>query len=73
MKASLDANGFKASGLNLNKKKCAFGISEIKYVGHIFPDKGLRVDPAEVEAVQKMPVPKNGQELHRLLGMVSYL
>ena len=63
----------KASGLKLNKKKCEFGIPEIKYVGHIFSDKGLCIDPSKVEAIGNMPVPKTVAEVHRFLGMVAYL
>ena len=63
----------KESGLKLNKKKCEFGIREIKYVGHIFSDKGLCIDPSKVEAIRNMPVPQTVAEVHRFLGMVAYL
>ena len=61
------------SGLKLNKKKCEFGIREIKYVGHIFSDKGLCIDLSKVEAIRNMPVPQTVAEVHRFLGMVAYL
>jgi hypothetical protein len=35
--------------------------------------KGLRPDPAKVEAIQKMPIPSNKQAVRRLLGMVNDL
>lgn len=61
------------SGLKLNKNKCAFGLSEIKYVGHIFSADGVKADPSKIEAITKMPTPNDSSELHRLLGMITYL
>ena len=33
------------SGLKLNKSKCAFGLNQLKYCGHIFSNKGVKADP----------------------------
>ena len=63
----------KVSGLKMNKRKCEFGIHEIKYVGHIFSDKGLCIDPSKVEAIRNMPIPQTVAKVHRFLGMVAYL
>ena len=37
------------SGLKLNKSKCAFGLNQLKYCGHIFSDKGVKADPSKIE------------------------
>jgi transposase InsO family protein len=63
----------KNNNLTLKKKKCEFAKSEIKYVGHIFNQEGMKSDPEKVEAIQKMPTPKSKKELQRFLGMVNYL
>ena len=61
------------SGLKLNKSKCAFGLHQLKYCGHIFSDKGVKADPSKIEAITKMPTPESPANLHRFLGMVQYL
>ena len=61
------------SGLKLNKTKCKFGLNEVKYVGHIFSSEGVRADPSKIEAIVDMPMPENASDVHRFLGMVTYL
>lgn len=33
----------------------------------------VQVDPGKIEAIVKLPAPKNRKDLNRLLGIVSYL
>lgn len=61
------------NNIKFNKSKCKFGVSEIKYIGHRFSDKGITVDDDKVEAVMKMQVPKNKKDIQRFLGMVTYM
>ena len=61
------------SGLILNKYKCAFGLNQLKYCGHIFSDKGVKADPSKIEAITDMPTPESPVDLRRFLGMVQYL
>ena len=50
-----------------------FGVSEVKYVGHILSGKGIKPDPDKVEAIRQIPAPTNSRELSRFLGMLTYL
>ena len=59
--------------LKLNAKKCKFGVSEVKYIGHTLTAKGLKPDEKKVQAVQEMHKPHNKKELQQFLGMVNYL
>ncbi|GFO40351.1 transposon ty3-i Gag-Pol polyprotein [Plakobranchus ocellatus] len=59
-------------GLKFNAKKCEFLKEEISYLGHILTKDGIKVDPAKVSALKKMPNPTNKKELQRFLGMVTY-
>jgi hypothetical protein len=63
----------KKTGIHLNKKKCRIGVQEATYLGHIVSSSGLKVDPKKVEAVRNMPHPRTKEELHRFLGMITYL
>lgn len=62
----------KESGLTLNKDKCQFCRSELKFLGYIINRQGLQVDPSKVSAVVDMPKPKSTKEVRRILGMISW-
>jgi hypothetical protein len=38
--------------LFLKQSKCAFGASEVEYLGHLVGKDGVRVDPKNIEAMQ---------------------
>ena len=62
----------RAAGLTVNREKCAFGCSTMKYLGHIVGNDGLRTDPAKVQAIFDFPTPTNVKQLERFLGMVTW-
>mgnify|MGYP005983784255 FL=1 len=49
--------------LRMNRKKCPFGRSEVQYLGHIVSVRGLEPDVRKVEAIQKIPPPRNVKEV----------
>ena len=53
-------------------KKCAFGLPELEYLGHIVSKDGLKADPAKCKAIQEWPLPTNLGELQSFLGMANY-
>ena len=61
------------AGLKLNKEKCIFGESQVKFLGHIVSRNGIKADPAKLSAVRDMPIPENKKSLQSFLGMVNYL
>ena len=50
-----------------------FKVAELKYVGHVISEEGLKPDHKKVEAIIKMPTPRNKQQLRRFMGMTNYL
>eukprot|EP00253_Pinus_taeda_P002984 PITA_02984 len=50
-------------GISLNPKKSLFTMDEGKLLGHIISKKGIRIDPARVEAIQKIDFPHNKKEI----------
>ena len=44
--------------LRLNPNKCTFGVRSGKLLGFIVSQKGIKVDPDKVKAIQEMPSPK---------------
>lgn len=62
----------RAAQITLNKSKCKFCRSELKYLGYIVDETGLKVDPEKVRAIMDIPVPKTPQEVRRFCGMASW-
>ena len=60
------------SGLKLNEKKCQIGIESIVFLGHL-SSEGIKVDPAKIEAIIKMPLPNSVNQLQQFLDMITYL
>jgi len=61
------------SGMTLQKDKCEFGLTSVKFLGHIVSQEGIRLDPDKVKAIHELSPPTNKKEGRRLMGMVNYL
>lgn len=62
----------KKAGLTLNRDKCKFCRSELKFLGYVINRHGMHVDPQKVSAIVDMASPKRAKDIRRLLGMVSW-
>lgn len=60
------------NGLVINKEKCAFGVSELDYLGHRVTTKGILPLPERVQALEQYPEPENRAQLQRFLGCLNY-
>jgi hypothetical protein len=58
--------------LRMNRAKCSFGCTEVKYLGHRITPNGIAVNPDKVLAVTQMPVPRNSKELQSFLQTCSW-
>ena len=54
-----------------NPEKCKFFRAELKYLGHIVDQDGLRTDPSKVAAIKYLTPTRNLKEARRFLGLVS--
>ena len=61
------------AGITLNREKCEFHKSELKFLGHIIGKDGIKADPEKVAAVMEMQEPTNITELRRFFGMINQL
>ena len=52
----------------MNPKKCIFGVTSGKLLGHIVSQKGIEVDPDKVKAIREMPPSKNEKEVWGFIG-----
>ena len=63
----------KAVGMWFNPNKCQFRKAQVKFFGLILSRQGVSPDPAKIEALRKLPEPKDEKLLQSFLGMVNYL
>ena len=63
----------KNRGIVLNPDKMKLRMSEVNFMGHLLTNKGLKPDPAKVEAITKLPKPQDVEGVQRLNGFVNYL
>ena len=58
--------------LFVKAEKCMFHASEVPFLGYLIGEKGIRMDPAKVEAVTTWPTPKNTKEVMSFLGLANF-
>ena len=58
--------------LTLNRSKCKFLNTTLKFFSQVFSKDGTHPDPKRVEDLLNAPRPTNVQEVRSLLGMANY-
>ena len=61
----------KEAGLTLNKEKCEFSKTSVKFLGQVIDQSGVKPDPDKISAIVGMKTPTGVPELRRFLGMVN--
>ena len=59
--------------LRLNHKKCTFGVTSGKLLGHIVNERRTEVDPKKIRAMLDMPSPRTEREIKGFLGRLQYI
>ena len=60
------------AGLQVDIDKCAFSITEVKYLGLIITTRGIQMDPEKVSAVVDWLPPKNVKDVQSFLGFTNF-
>ncbi|KAK1667638.1 hypothetical protein QYE76_055797 [Lolium multiflorum] len=60
------------TNLVLNWEKCHFMVNEGIVLGHKISERGIEVDRAKVEAIEKMPYPRDVKGIRSILGHVGF-
>jgi len=60
------------SGLKLNANKCEFGMTQVRYLGHVINREGIHPNPEKVTAISNFPKPQNMSDVRRFLGLVLF-
>jgi hypothetical protein len=59
--------------LRLNPTRCSFGVKSGKLLEFVVSDKGIKMDPNKVKAIQSMPPLKTEKDVIRFLGRLNYI
>ncbi|KAG9458899.1 hypothetical protein H6P81_003407 [Aristolochia fimbriata] len=59
--------------LKMNPLKWAFSVTSGKFLGFIVHHRGIEIDQSKIEAIQKMPKPRNISELKSFQGHLAYI
>ena len=58
--------------LYAKKSKCAFGCSEVEYLGHIISGQGVSTNPRKIAAMEAWLIPTSLKALKGFLGLTRY-
>lgn len=58
--------------LRASREKCRFVCSEVKYLGHIITTRGIRADPAKMEAIRCRKAPEDVKQLLSFIQTCSW-
>ena len=59
--------------MRLNPKKCTFGVTSGKLLGHIVSERDIEVDLEKIKAILDMHAPRNEKEIIGFLGRLQYI
>ena len=60
------------ASFKMSVAKCDFMNSEIKYLGRVVSEKGLKPDPKAVAKLRNWDIPRNKTEMQGFLGFANY-
>jgi len=59
--------------MNLNPKKCPFRVRSSKFLGYMIDQRGIEVNPDNIQAIVQMQSLTTVKELQRLIGCIAAL
>nr|GEV02628.1 hypothetical protein [Tanacetum cinerariifolium] len=57
---------FRSINMNLNPKKCSFGVEEGLYLGHLINKQGIKANPSKIKAATKLEQPRALKDIQSL-------
>ena len=59
--------------LRLNAKKCVFGVGAGKFLGYLITNRGIEINPDQIDVVRRLNPPSNPKEVQKLTRMLAAL
>lgn len=64
---------FKEYNIRLNYEKCTFSVKEIRFLGHLLSENGIKPSSDKVLAIKQFRQPKSSEEVRSFLGLVNFV
>ena len=64
---------FEKHKLGLNANKCVFGVGANKFLGYLITNRGIKVNPDQIEAMKPLKPSSNPKEVQVLIGILVAL
>lgn len=61
-----------SANLKLKPSKCSFLAKEVKILGFLVSEKGVKTDPDKIAAIEKFPPPKKIKDVQSFLGTCNF-
>ncbi|GBL99853.1 Retrovirus-related Pol polyprotein from transposon 17.6 [Araneus ventricosus] len=61
------------AGLTLKLEKCHFFKQKLEFLGYFISSEGIQPQESKIRAVQEFLTPKHPKQIHRFLGLCSWL
>ena len=58
--------------LKLDPQKCVFGTKEVRHLGHVISDQGIKPDPEKISALTSWPVPRTVKDVKSFIGFAGF-
>jgi hypothetical protein len=63
---------FRENQLRIHPAKCHWAVKRVKFLGHIFDDRGISVDDSKFSIIRDFPVPTTPKKVRSFLGLANY-
>ncbi|EGT32873.1 hypothetical protein CAEBREN_06262 [Caenorhabditis brenneri] len=60
------------NGLKLKLSKCVFARKELKFLGYLIGETGLKPNPSKTFVIQNFPIPESVTAVRSFIGLVGY-
>lgn len=60
------------NGMRVKPEKTMFFKPEVKFLGYVITENGIKPDVDRIESIKVIPAPKNVKQLRRFLGILQY-
>lgn len=60
-------------GISMNPTKSHFSLEEGKLLGHIVSVEGVKIDPARVQEIHTLSIPRSKRDIQYFLGKINFV
>jgi hypothetical protein len=60
-------------GISLNPKKNIFSVEEVKLLGHIISQVGIRIDPERIKSIAQLLLPHNKKAIQSFFRQINFV